>query len=1835
MFESTDKCAEINTTSFAARIVHETSSKIRSFLYELAEETSNYKSLHNLTEQVEHQYHGRFLIEMLQNAHDALLDQRVQNQESRIEIVLDPNDGAHGALYVANDGKPFSESNFRSLSQLGQSDKNPQEYIGNKGIGFRSVLEITTSPEIYSRSSTNSSTFDGFCFYFCPTVIEKFKQPIIQLCEGDDHVPSPLVESIPLVDWGHEILQKLRRSIAPKSRSWLPQELKYLSPYLLPFPILGPPDSQFIQNFQKRGFVTVIRLPFKNAYSRELAKKKLEALDANTILFLNRAGSLLLDSGSVRRLLGRRQSRRLPGSQNGHEIVIKDSAEADARFYWIWNKSIKSDEASDEFKNSLLDLPGKWPELKDVVISLAVRLGDSPEKGMFSIFLPTDLSTGCAAHISAPFFGDMSRTDIDFEKEYNGILLHAAAQMALEIILADLKVHGVDEARAIIDLLSPWPDERLPGARWFENLKIASEMREINLCEELLALTDSGWNSFECTSLIPSFSTATFLTEEKLRLHACFPAFSQALSGREFLIKSFFHAIKIDPYPFVTQKANTVESIAKDLLKNGNKIEWNAFWSDAISFFDGDSTPLKGKKVLLGTDNALHAFGEECSVFFTPRQGSLDDEEVLNEGALHEIPNGLKSYVAFLHEEIQIYDEKDARIQTKIRKFLDTKLVQRFRVEDILNSVLIRRTPKLPVSLKSLEGDLCRDILLWGLSLVSSLIDRGRGEKTLQLLKFLPVPCLGGWYELRHASFGPGWQGTLGKYTLKYFRGANSPDCSEVSKRLLVGPQDERWGAVGEKYQQILQDAGVFDGLKLSSVVPGSWQSKFYASIRAFHLPDDCPLGIPEEFRADYADYVNQTIRLSYNGYFKYEMQEFSVIPGLERYPDFDESTRKAFMHILLGSIAKWKPSWMDANFKKIEKSPASSNLLSPAFFALKQLPWLGIETDDGVDWFKASERWYVTCERLSGKPRLFAHLKPLSGRLAQMLDANPSLAAVLANLGMPKFDTEYRSESIRLLNDLASALDGDVTELNVFLGQVRDAWRAFEPKDDTQFPPKLIIRRGDNPITAHIPSVDQPVYLPDSTASFVDALGQFSLPVIAIDISDAKRLSEGFKNFYGDRVQLASNLKLLPLVDGNPWNEMKNGLLADSELEWIIPLVLSFIAFTGVQAKGTNSEPFLKRVQIFREARICWVSNLEAGLFKGDEIVASPQVPALWLEKEKVLLATEETREQPYLLSEALAFLIQRDDLEVYIKFALKEIGCFDPDSDQIKVALLEHKISEDQFIEAREQWRGDLGPLIRMIRPLVMLLSPSADIGKLVELETEDAVLAYLNASNLQGFSGADILAMARSSRNIADLGKSFWEAHGEKAQLRHWNSMLEKLGEPPLKNSNASSELRSHIVSATLNLCSLIAGILRGAPEFGRFTELAEKLQEIECPETFIENFWVVDFSMAMEEVVPIFESIGIEADLLEAIRSSSSPEDLRDRLSFAGIDISFDPFQVAKSNRDNLNRMLQAFQKAGLAWCLNQKNNNIAPWEAGVEQLADRYLGVVEESGYLRVWDDEYLFRHLKLLPRDDSHAVFWLKVDASSTLSELLNGLSLSSKDLDEAQTRLDNFKEQIRRQKKYVPICGREFDSSEDNLSNLWAHLCEGITDDGLSDFDVLNLKNLTKLKPVGSRKKMPTNGGGEKKKPSRGPLSKSMENLIGLSGEIYAFRMLQRSYGASVVHSGTWVSGNSSYVYPDNKVDDGRGCDFVILHEGKTFYVEVKASQGEDQSFKLGSSEIRLAMDLAKKKRNRNAIFQILHVTNALSENPSFRLLPNPYDHRYQSYFVVEDADARVRYRY
>jgi len=93
------------------------------------------------------EYHGRFLIELLQNAADAWRTTRAGTDRTDVRIVL----SKAPALLVANKGTTFPASAVvKSLGHIGRSTKSPGEAIGHKGIGFKSVLELTLCPELYS-----------------------------------------------------------------------------------------------------------------------------------------------------------------------------------------------------------------------------------------------------------------------------------------------------------------------------------------------------------------------------------------------------------------------------------------------------------------------------------------------------------------------------------------------------------------------------------------------------------------------------------------------------------------------------------------------------------------------------------------------------------------------------------------------------------------------------------------------------------------------------------------------------------------------------------------------------------------------------------------------------------------------------------------------------------------------------------------------------------------------------------------------------------------------------------------------------------------------------------------------------------------------------------------------------------------------------------------------------------------------------------------------------------------------------------------------------------------------------------------------------------------------------------------------------------------------------------------------------------------------------------------------------------------------------------------------------------------------------------------------------
>ncbi len=108
-------------------------------------------------------YEGRTLAELLQNGHDAHDPGRT---DEMLEFWLREDEGEHGVLYVANAGEPLKDEDFTALCRIAMSPKRPDQGIGNKGVGFKSVLQLARAPEIYSAADARGGQFDGYCFRF-------------------------------------------------------------------------------------------------------------------------------------------------------------------------------------------------------------------------------------------------------------------------------------------------------------------------------------------------------------------------------------------------------------------------------------------------------------------------------------------------------------------------------------------------------------------------------------------------------------------------------------------------------------------------------------------------------------------------------------------------------------------------------------------------------------------------------------------------------------------------------------------------------------------------------------------------------------------------------------------------------------------------------------------------------------------------------------------------------------------------------------------------------------------------------------------------------------------------------------------------------------------------------------------------------------------------------------------------------------------------------------------------------------------------------------------------------------------------------------------------------------------------------------------------------------------------------------------------------------------------------------------------------------------------------------------------------------------------------------
>ncbi len=273
-------------------------------------------------------YGRRQVYELVQNAADQL-----DPKGGRIEVVLTKE-----GLYCANDGEPFSASGLSSILHAYVSPKE-DEQIGRFGLGFKSVLGVTDTPLVLSRSGS---------FRFGADVAKS----IAEVVPGADSYP--LLRIAELVD-GDSILKK--DAVAKDLAKWAQ---------------------------------TIVVLPFKDASKFPWLGDDIGGFPAAFLAFADRVERLVL----VDRRGKQARTREITASRKGGTATIHHEGVED-----VWLVF----ETEVPITDSARERAGKLADRDRVTVKWAVPPTRSKDLGEFWSFFPTDDRTTLRGVLNAPW----------------------------------------------------------------------------------------------------------------------------------------------------------------------------------------------------------------------------------------------------------------------------------------------------------------------------------------------------------------------------------------------------------------------------------------------------------------------------------------------------------------------------------------------------------------------------------------------------------------------------------------------------------------------------------------------------------------------------------------------------------------------------------------------------------------------------------------------------------------------------------------------------------------------------------------------------------------------------------------------------------------------------------------------------------------------------------------------------------------------------------------------------------------------------------------------------------------------------------------------------------------------------------------------------------------------------------------------------------------------------------------------------------------------------------------------------------------------------------------
>lgn len=1344
----------------AARFLRE----VRTFINELIEGTNNYRQLYSLSEQFPHDYHDRFLVELIQNANDA-------STGGEVRIVLDEASASIPTLYVANQGKPFTLQNLEALCSLGLSDKDPNEAIGNKGLGFRSVLQVCREPHIYSvadsSSQNDSEGFDGYCFKLTPYARDVITEVINEIQYWDtradntsDAIQKYFGVRVPISSEPSRI-GKLRSRI-DKGDCVVSDEVKYLSPYSFPLPLMDQYPNLDI--FHREGFVTVIELVLNEPEDLIATKRAIGNIVPEYLLFTPRLTKLSVehrthsDKENLSVVLEKKpilKSHRFypPSPLTGLQIVRKqndepsddardhedngmspESVNIESRVWWMHT----GDVTGNDLKLALQELPGKWHEVTKATVNIALeRTLQEPQSGLFSIYLPTEQETGSPLSVNGPFYGNLARTDINFSKEYNHLLLTKAVELLIEMLDYISKTGSLQDGTAMLDIL----DCRDPSSVLIQlfDKKLEDSGTPLSYLKVVYLEPPKGGDHLEhVLALISSIrilpeskQPRQFLTPSRLtQVGGCFPA-SIITENRYGVLNRLAERVGSSLMPDDTEIADWVRKVAVSLLKSGTTLnDWNTFYreiselNDTLHFQDA----LRICRFLLTEDQRLVAAdGDGPRIFAFPVRAGAPTEDVDEEKQPDSskprviVPSRIRSQVAFLHSGISLIEDSPSRMFNSVGRFLrqgNPPLVRDYETRVIVNEVIIPLVLKASARNSPSSIETLAQALSWAYQLYLSVPT----DATFAGVQWnrLYVPTASGWRPATETYFSTGWTGTLGHLVEKAF-----PQGHQALDRLLVSPESFAKLVLGKSSNFSKDDLRgwiVFLRDQCNVLETPMIRQTVFRSVRSDqeqgHLRmsgqgsryETTELGnyfnFPDSIWPPYVEYLRSYLEPPIRSWDYYYLERLATLDGLV---EVNVKTVNAYAQLVAHGFSKIQNSLTTSVTRRgayVTQSYTRAD--SSLAFTLKHFSWLPYVSGDETEVKGLSDPdhvWFIPPDILDSPPSRmrysFVNHLPKDVALSMTDDFRQFI-------GLRAVKISSAEEGLILLGDLASSWKAGLPpeRHQFFIDLWRDTlvetarlWKDLSPSERESLLQKSQ-ERGLNgllvtpaglrfPEWRNLGSGEESVsltYLPDEV-ELKSSMGEW------VDIAEMRGEQIDsqvnlLKDVFGSKIACISELEFVPESSGisDFQQHLDSAPSLTSRFPWLEAFALTIYGLGRNQEMNVTGDDFRRVARNFRRLRYLEVLGLQLRI-EGLDTITPPLSPKCYYwNKYNALLLNPETASNCEDLVGGLRAFFGVQDIEPPLRLALSKLGHplddIEPPEYELQVQSLQFlHVSAEQF--------------------------------------------------------------------------------------------------------------------------------------------------------------------------------------------------------------------------------------------------------------------------------------------------------------------------------------------------------------------------------------------------------------------------------------------------------------------------------------------------------------------------------------------------------------------------